>query len=78
VNQEASMESDREWKVRAMLVGGLLGALTGVGAAYLVVRRWESAGVRPRMSTGEGMRLGMLVLGMLREVGRLGDQGPSS
>jgi hypothetical protein len=67
------MEGDENWKGRTLLIGGVLGALTGLGAAYLVVRRWETSAGRPRLSAGEGLRLGVLVLGMLRQIGQLGD-----
>jgi len=67
------MDSEGGWKVRALVIGGILGALTGIGTAYLVVRRSETSGSPPRMSTGEGLRIGLLVLGMLRQVSQLGD-----
>lgn len=37
------------WKVRVLLLGGLAGALTGLAAAYLLVRRAEDRGVEPRL-----------------------------
>lgn len=67
------MAEQGSWKGRVLLLGGLIGALTGVGAAYLIVRRYEAAGERVRLSTGEGLRLGLLVLGMLRQISLLGD-----
>lgn len=59
------------WKVRVLLLGGLAGALTGLAAAYLLVRRAEDRGVEPRLQAGEGIRLGLLVLGLLRQVAAL-------
>ena len=44
-----------------------------LGAAYLLVQRADKEGHELKLSTGEGMRLGMLVLGMLRQVSRLGE-----
>lgn len=61
------------WKGRALLVGGVLGALAGVGAAMLFIRRAERSGGAVELSPGEGIRLGVLVLGLLREVALLGD-----
>jgi hypothetical protein len=55
------------------MLGALLGAVTGLGAAYLLVRRSEAIGVRPKLGAGEGFRLGALVLGLLRQVGQLGE-----
>ena len=56
-----------------MVIGGVVGALVGLGAAYLLAQRADKDGKELRLSTGEGMRLGMLILGMLRQVSRLGD-----
>lgn len=61
------------WKQRTLLIGGVLGALAGVGAAMLFVRRAERAGGAIELGPGEGIRLGVLVLGLLREVAQLGD-----
>jgi nitrate reductase gamma subunit len=63
------------WKARALVVGGLIGALTGMATAALLVRRSEKRGESLNVSTGEGLRLGMLVAGLLREVAALPDRG---
>jgi hypothetical protein len=60
-------------KGRILLVGGLAGAATGVLVAYLLVRRAEERGVAPRLEVGEGIRLGLLLLGLLRQVSALTD-----
>jgi hypothetical protein len=65
------------WKARAIVVGALVGALTGAAAAVLLVRRSEKHGESLNVSTGEGLRIGMLVAGLLREVAALSDRGES-
>lgn len=67
------MEGERNWKAKALLVGGVVGAMTGMGAALLFVRRVEQGDGRRRLTPGEGIRLGFLVLGLLRQVGQLGE-----
>ena len=62
------MENRGNWKGRVLLIGGVAGALTGVVAAYLLVRRAEEKGVEPKLEAGEGIRLGLLLLGLLRQV----------
>lgn len=62
------MEKRGNWKGRVLLIGGVAGALTGVMAAYLLVRRAEEKGVEPKLEAGEGIRLGLLLLGLLRQV----------
>jgi len=66
------MDEQSNWKEKAMLIGGIIGALTGLGAAYLFIKRVELEEVSPQITAGEGVRLGMHVLGVLRQVGQLG------
>ncbi len=68
-----SAETNGNWKMRILLIGGLAGAVTGLAAAYLLVRRAEERGVEPRLEAGEGIRLGLLLLGLLRQVSALTD-----
>lgn len=66
------MKNSNDWKTKTLIAGGLIGLLTGLGAAFLLVRRAERSGKDLAFSSGEGLRLGMLVLGLLREIGNLG------
>jgi hypothetical protein len=66
-------KSDNSWKRRALFLGGLLGALTGVGVAYFLVRRAEEQAQEISIGPGEGVRLGLLLLGLLRQVAELGE-----
>jgi hypothetical protein len=69
------MENDTQdnWKTKALLIGAGVGLLAGLGAAYMLVQRAEKNGERPELSAGEGVKLGLLVLGLLRQVSQLGD-----
>lgn len=68
-------EQAENWKPKALVIGAVFGALVGVGAAYLYVQQAEREGTKPSMSTGEGIRLGLLILGLLRSVAALGEGG---
>ena len=61
------------WKVRTLLIGGLLGALVGVGAAYLMTKRAEQSGKPLAITPGKGVQLGMLLAGLLRSIVSLGE-----
>jgi len=63
---------EENWKTKLLLIGAAIGALTGVGAAFLMIQRAEKQGMKPNLSTKEGVSLGMLVLGLLRQVSQLG------
>jgi len=58
---------------RNLLLGALIGAVTGLFAALLLNRRAERTGTETALTTGEGMKLGMLVFGLLRAIASLGD-----
>ncbi len=62
------------WKTKTLLIGAALGALTGLGAAYLLTRRAEQRGERLAISSGQGLKIGMLLAGLLQQVLRLGDE----
>ena len=60
-------------KGRTILFGVLIGAATGLAAAMLINRRAEQSGKTTAITTGEGFKLGMMVVGLLRGIASLGD-----
>ena len=60
------------WKPRVLAVGAVVGALVGLGAAFLLIKANQEEGP-PQISAGEGIKLGVLVLGLLRSVSSLGE-----
>ena len=62
-----------DWRTKALVVGGAFGLLAGLGAAYLYVQSMERSGERASFKMGDGVKIGLLVLGLLRSVGQLGD-----
>ena len=67
------MENNSDIRTKTLVSGVIIGALTGLGAAYLLVQRAERNESDSSLTTGEGIRLGVLVLGMLRSIAQLGD-----
>ena len=59
---------------RVLLIGALAGAAMGVIAAMMLQRRAERAGTEISLSTGEGVQLGMMALGLIRAVAALADE----
>ena len=60
-------------KSRTILFGTLIGAVTGLMAAMLLTRRAEKNQSETALTTGEGLKLGVLVFGLLRAIASLGD-----
>ena len=60
-------------KSRTLLFGAIIGAVTGLVAAMLLNRRAESEEAGTAITPSEGMKLGVMVFGLLRAIASLGD-----
>lgn len=58
------------WQTKAMIIGGVLGAAVGIAGAYMLSQRTKD-GETPEISVGEGVKIGVLVFGMLRSIANL-------
>ena len=66
-----------DWKMRATLIGAALGALAGVAAGMLFIRRSEDVGEPPSLrKTDPGLVLaaGITLLGLLRQIADMGER----
>lgn len=54
------------WKTKTLLIGTTIGAVTGLAAAMIMVQRAEKNETVPRLTTGEGVKVGMGILGVLK------------
>ncbi|OGO26622.1 MAG: hypothetical protein A2136_09070 [Chloroflexi bacterium RBG_16_54_11] len=81
INSQGSSEVDAEWSpaentqwtTQVLVIGAVVGALTGLGGAYLLIQRARRRSEPPRLDAREGLRLGLLLMGLLRQVAMLGD-----
>jgi nitrate reductase gamma subunit len=64
---------DDAWKIQTLVIGGVLGMLTGLGAAYLLTRRAEQKGTQLAITPTKGVQLGVLLAGLLRSILSLGE-----
>lgn len=58
---------------KVLLFGALIGAATGLVAALMLQRRAEKTGTEVTISSGEGIQLGVMIMGLLRAISALGD-----
>ncbi len=63
---------------RTLFYGALIGAATGLVAAMLLNRRADKNDRETAITTGEGLKLGILVFGLLRAIASLGDDEKKS
>lgn len=75
MNQSGEIEhSSENWKAKTIFVGTIIGALVGAGAAYLLLQKADRETGKVKISAGEGVKLGVIVFGLLRQVAQLGDR----
>lgn len=63
---------DKNWKSRTIILGTVIGALAGAASAYLLIKRSEGEGEKPNLSPGEGIQVGLGVLGLMRLIAGFG------
>lgn len=63
-----------ENRSRVIFAGALIGAITGLIAALILTRRAERNDRETAITTGDGLKLGMLVFGLLRAIASLGEE----
>jgi hypothetical protein len=57
---------DQNTKKKTIILGVVIGALTGAASAYILIKRAEDEEKNPELTPGEGIQLGLGVLGLLR------------
>ncbi|MEA3351298.1 MAG: hypothetical protein U9Q82_11795 [Chloroflexota bacterium] len=70
-NTDQQLKNIQALKTKTLILGAVIGALTGVGAAYLLVQRAD-AEKGLQITPGEGVKLGVSVFSFLRQVTQLG------
>ena len=53
-------------KQKTIILGIVIGALTGAASAFVLIKRAESEDKNPELTPREGIQLGLGVLGLLR------------
>lgn len=66
------MENSGNWKTKALVVGALVGAFTGIIAAMIYIEQAADETGQPKMSTGDGVKVGLGVLGLIRMISDMG------
>jgi hypothetical protein len=62
------------WRNKTMIIGAIAGLAVGLAAAYIVIQRAEKENTVPQISAGDGVKVGLGLLGLLRLIADLGDR----
>jgi hypothetical protein len=68
-NELASVENQN---IKILALGTIIGALVGLGAAYLLLQRIDEEG-NLNIGSKEGVKLGISVFSFFRQITQLGD-----
>ena len=60
-------------KTKTLIIGAMAGAALGVAGALLLSRRAEETGSEITVSAGDGLRLSVMIIGLLRAIADLGE-----
>jgi hypothetical protein len=60
-------------KTKTLIIGTGVGALIGLAGSFLLTRRAQETGTEITVSTGDGIRLSVMIIGLLRAIAALGE-----
>lgn len=67
------MQKKENWKTKTLLIGGIVGLLSGLFAAFLLIQRSDQNQLKPELKAKDGVKVGLGLLGVLRLIADMGD-----
>jgi hypothetical protein len=62
------MQENSQWKTISYIIGGTVGLITGVAAAYLFIRGRENSEGDHKITSGQGVKIGLGIVTLLRQI----------
>lgn len=70
-DERAIAESGISYETRVLAIGSLIGALVGLAGAFLLIKNNERKGTQLKVSAGEGVKLSLIIMALLRQIAEL-------
>ena len=70
-DETAIAESKISYQTRVLAVVSLIGALVGLAGTFLLIKNNERKGTELKVSAGEGVKLSLIIMALLRQVAEL-------
>ncbi len=66
------MSRNPNWKPLTYLISGSIGLITGLAAAYLIIKKEEEGGESLKLTSGDGAKIGMGIVTFLKMISDTG------
>jgi hypothetical protein len=70
-DETAITKPGMSYETKVLAAGSLLGALVGLAGAFLLIKNNERKGTDLSVSAGEGVKLSLIIMALLRQVAEL-------
>jgi hypothetical protein len=70
-DEYAITESGKSYETKVLAAGSLIGAFVGLAGAFLLIKNNERKGTDLSVSAGEGVKLSLIIMALLRQVADL-------
>lgn len=70
-DESAITKTGISYETRVLAIGSLIGALVGLAGAFLFIKNNERKGTEPHVSAGEGVKLSLIIMALLRQIAEL-------
>jgi hypothetical protein len=72
--EELKMEENSKWKSTTFIIGGVVGLLAGLVAAFFLVKRYENSPEDLKLTSKDGVKIGMGFASLLKIITESGSK----